>query len=179
VASTSTAPQQQQQQQLLGNDRSGGGACKVDGTERNGGAAAVASGDNRAAGPALVGTSEMTKKPSPQTDDEPNLSDDDDDDDDDDPFGLKDEAKKWLLQELQKYNANENSSGSSASSPYTPCNAAFNNGMIPKEHWDQAFEEFGRRFMHETSECYCKNGPSVLLVATGVTKDWWTPADEE
>jgi hypothetical protein len=31
----------------------------------------------------------------------------------------------------------------------------------------------------ETSEIYCKNGPSVLLVATGVKRDWWTPAGEE
>jgi hypothetical protein len=66
----------------------------------------------------------------------------DDDDDDDDPFELKEEAQKsWLvLQQQQQTDKqamnNSSDSASSSSSSYTPYNAAFNNEMIPEQHWE-------------------------------------------
>jgi hypothetical protein len=89
------------------------------------------------------------------------------DPDDDDPYGLKDQAKKWLENELKTAGDEESSEG------YSPYNASRNDGTIPTKHWDKAYAEFHRRFVENTSS----SGPSILLVATNVSKNW-TPGEE-
>jgi hypothetical protein len=89
------------------------------------------------------------------------------DPDDDDPFDLKEQAKTWLANEL-KAAGDEKSSES-----FSPYNASRNDGTIPTKHWDKAYAEFHRRFVENTSS----SGPSILLVATNVSKKW-TPGEE-
>jgi hypothetical protein len=89
--------------------------------------------------------------------------------DNDDPFDLKDQAKIWLDDELNTAGDEE------PSESYSPYNASRNDGdgTIPTEHWDKAYAEFHRRFVENTSS----SGPSILLVATNVSKNW-TPGED-
>lgn len=105
----------------------------------------------------------------------PNTTDEQDLNNDDDPFGLREQAETWLMAQLKA-----TTEKSSSSNSYTPLDASTTGGEIPETHWDEAFNEFWRRFMDGTvtdSNCNADDGPSILLVATGVKEDW-TPGEE-
>lgn len=91
-------------------------------------------------------------------------------DDDNDPFELKDQAQVWLKEQASDRKR------TTSSECYKPYDASRCKGQIPESHWDRAFEEFRCRFMDETNSSYCRTGPSVLLVATGVEQHW-TPGE--
>lgn len=138
-----------------------GGCSDGDGTASNhAGAKARVAGVTRPSGVALE--SRETRTTSSPTGEALNY-------DDDNAFELREWAEKWLEKKHPRVTQR------SSQDRYTPYDANRNKGIIPHKHFEEAFEEFWSRFMDVTSSSYTSTEPSMVLVATGVHKDWTPP----
>ncbi|KAL3911310.1 MAG: hypothetical protein SGILL_007330 [Bacillariaceae sp.] len=76
------------------------------------------------------------------------------------------EGEKWLHDELEKAKNSYLIEGAE----YQPFQCSGKNGDVPTTHLQKAIEEYKRRFFGASA-----SSPSVVLVATGVNKEWSVP----
>lgn len=81
------------------------------------------------------------------------------------------EAEKWLSEEQKRSNLSYLREGPQ----YVPLKCSKKNSTIPIEHIESAYKEYNRRFGGDSNPA--DTTPSVLLVATGVSKEW-VPGEE-
>jgi hypothetical protein len=78
------------------------------------------------------------------------------------------EGEKWLHEEAEKAKNSYLNKGAQ----YQPFQCSGKNGAVPTTHLQKAIKEYKRRFFGAST-----SSPSVVLVATGVNKEWSVPKD--